>query len=327
MEKLVENKKILVTGGAGFIGSNLVEALLERDNEVTVLDNFATGKRENLTPFFENKKFRLIEGDIRDMETCREAVAGQDFVLHEAALGSVPRSIKNPMDSVSTNITGFVNMLFAAHEAGVKRFVYAASSSTYGDSEVLPKVEHRIGKPLSPYAITKYVDELFAENFHKIYGVDTIGLRYFNVFGRRQNPFGAYAAVIPKFVMSLMKHESPVINGDGTNSRDFTYIDNVIQANLRALAVENPEAVNQVYNVAFGERTTLNELFSYLRENLAEYDPEIAKIEPEYGPVRAGDIPHSLASIEKAANLLGYKPEYSVKKGLKEAAKWYFENL
>ena len=325
MEKLVEGKKILVTGGAGFIGSNLVEALLDRDNEVTVLDNFATGKRENLTPFFENKKFRLIEGDIRDMETCREAVAGMDYVLHEAALGSVPRSIKNPMDSVSTNITGFVNMLFAAHEAGVKRFVYAASSSTYGDSEVLPKVEHRIGKPLSPYAITKYVDELFAENFHKIYGVDTIGLRYFNVFGRRQNPFGAYAAVIPKFVMSLMKHESPVINGDGTNSRDFTYIDNVIQANLRALAVENPEAVNQVYNVAFGERTTLNELFSYLRENLAEYDPEIGKIEPQYGPPRAGDIPHSLASIEKAATLLGYKPEYSVKKGLKEATKWYYK--
>ncbi len=327
MEKLVENKKILVTGGAGFVGSNLVEALLERDNEVTVLDNFATGKMENLVPFLKNKSFKLIVGDIRDMEKCREAVAGQDYVLHEAALGSVPRSIKNPMDSVSTNITGFVNMLFAAHEAGVKRFVYAASSSTYGDSEVLPKVEHRIGKPLSPYAITKYVDELFAENFHKIYGVDTIGLRYFNVFGRRQNPFGAYAAVIPKFVMSLMKHESPVINGDGNYSRDFTYIDNVIQANLRALAVENPEAVNQVYNVAFGERTTLNELFGYLREDLAEFDPEIGKIEPQYGATRAGDIPHSLASIEKAAKLLGYKPEYSVKSGLKEATKWYYENL
>ena len=327
MEKLVENKKILVTGGAGFVGSNLVEALLERDNEVTVLDNFATGKMENLVPFLKNKSFKLIVGDIRDMEKCREAVAGQDYVLHEAALGSVPRSIKNPMDSVSTNITGFVNMLFAAHEAGVKRFVYAASSSTYGDSEALPKVEHRIGKPLSPYAITKYVDELFAENFHKIYGVDTIGLRYFNVFGRRQNPFGAYAAVIPKFVMSLMKHESPVINGDGNYSRDFTYIDNVIQANLRALAVENPEAVNQVYNVAFGERTTLNELFGYLREDLAEFDPEIGKIEPQYGATRAGDIPHSLASIEKASKLLGYKPEYSVKSGLKEATKWYYENL
>lgn len=327
MEKQIKNKRILVTGGAGFIGSNLVEALLELENEVTVLDNFSTGKRENITPFPANGAFRLIEGDIRDMETCREAVAGQDYVLHEAALGSVPRSIKNPMDSVSTNITGFVNMLFAAHEAGVKRFVYAASSSTYGDSEALPKVEDRIGKPLSPYAITKYVDELFAENFHKIYGVNTIGLRYFNVFGRRQNPFGAYAAVIPKFVMSMMKHESPVIYGDGSNSRDFTYIDNVIQANLRALATENPEAVNQVYNVAFGERTTLNELFSYLRENLAEYDPEIAKVTPEYGPARPGDIPHSLASIEKAVTLLGYKPEYSVKKGLKEASKWYFENL
>ena len=327
MKKIVKNSRILITGGAGFIGSNLVEKLLAQDNEVVVLDNFATGKRENLQPFANNKKFTLIEGDIRDMGMCRKAVDGIDYVLHEAALGSVPRSIKDPMTSTAVNILGFVNMLYAAQEAKVKRFVYAASSSTYGDSTALPKVEDKIGNPLSPYAITKYVDELYAKNFHDLYGIDTIGLRYFNVFGRRQDPCGAYAAVIPKFVMSLMKHESPVINGDGNYSRDFTYIDNVIQANLRALAVENPEAVNQVYNVAFGERTTLNELFGYLREDLAEFDPEIGKIEPQYGSTRAGDIPHSLASIEKAATLLGYKPEYSVKSGLKEATKWYFENL
>lgn len=327
MERQVRNARVLVTGGAGFIGSNLVEALLQQDNEVVVLDNFMTGKRENLAPFAGNPAFTLIEGDIRDIAMCRKAVDGMDYVLHEAALGSVPRSIKDPMTSTEVNIGGFVNVLFAAQEAKVKRFVYAASSSTYGDSKTLPKVEDKIGKPLSPYAITKYVDELFAENFSRLYGIETIGLRYFNVFGRRQDPCGAYAAVIPKFVMSLMQHESPVINGDGSYSRDFTYIDNVVQANQLALLTNQPKAVNQVYNVAFGERTTLNELFYSLRDNLAGFDPAIAAVEPTYGPNRAGDIPHSLACIDKARRLLGYAPEFSVKTGLAAAAKWYFENL
>ena len=321
------NCKILVTGGAGFIGSNLVEKLLELGNEITVLDNFATGKMQNLIPFFSNPKFQLIVGDIRNMDDCRKAVADKDYVLHEAALGSVPRSVKDPMTSTAVNILGFVNMLYAAREAKVKRFVYAASSSTYGDSKTLPKVEDKIGKPLSPYAITKYVDELYAGNFHDLYGIDTIGLRYFNVFGRRQDPFGAYAAVIPKFVMSLMKHESPVINGDGSYSRDFTYVDNVVQANIKALTVEKPEAVNQVYNVAFGERTTLNELFTYLRDDLSVFDVEIAKVNAVYGPTRVGDIPHSLACIDKTRTLLGYEPEYDVKTGLKEAVEWYIDNL
>ena len=327
MNKKVENSRILVTGGAGFIGSNLVETLLAQNNEVVVLDNFATGKRENIASFSGNPAFTLIEGDIRDMAMCRKAVDGMDYVLHEAALGSVPRSIKDPMTSTEVNISGFVNMLFAAQEAKVKRFVYAASSSTYGDSKALPKVEDKIGKPLSPYAITKYVNELYAENFSRLYGIETIGLRYFNVFGRRQDPHGAYAAVIPKFVISLMKHESHVINGDGNYSRDFTYVDNVVQANQLALLAEKPEAINQVYNVAFGERTTLNELFAYLRDDLAVFDPEITGIRPQYGPNRAGDIPHSLADINKGRMLLGYAPEYSVKAGLKEAAKWYFQNL
>ncbi|MFA6815641.1 MAG: SDR family oxidoreductase [Lentisphaeria bacterium] len=319
--------RVLVTGGAGFIGSNLVETLLNQNNEVIVLDNFATGKMENLLPFFGNKSFKLLVGDIRDIAMCRKAVSGVDYVLHEAALGSVPRSIKDPMTTTEVNISGFVNMLYAAQEAKVKRFVYAASSSTYGDSKALPKVEDKIGKPLSPYAITKYVDELFAENFSKLYGIETIGLRYFNVFGRRQDPYGAYAAVIPKFVMSLMKHESPVINGDGSYSRDFTYVDNVVQANQLALLAEKSEAINEVYNVAFGERTTLNELFAYLRENLAVLDPAIAKIEPQYGPNREGDIPHSLACIDKAKSMLGYAPQFSVKQGLKQATEWYYRNL
>jgi len=325
--EFIHDVKVLVTGGAGFIGSNLTDALLALGNDVTVLDNFSTGKRENLAHLAGNPAFTLIEGDIRDMETCRRAVAGKDFVFHEAALGSVPRSIKDPMTSTAVNILGFVNMLYASQEAGIKRFVYAASSSTYGDSKALPKVEDRIGKPLSPYAITKYVNELYAGNFHDLYGIDTIGLRYFNVFGRRQDPFGAYAAVIPKFVIALLKHEAPVINGDGSYSRDFTYVDNVIQANLRAMSVQDPAALNQVYNVAFGERTTLNELYAALRTNLAKFDPAIAAIEPKYGPNRAGDIPHSLASIEKAKTLLGYAPEFSAAAGLQQAAEWYFKNL
>lgn len=321
------NKNILVTGGAGFIGSNLCEELLNLGAKVTCLDNFSTGKRENLDAIISNPNFKLIEGDIRNLETCKEACENQDFVLHEAALGSVPRSINDPITSNDVNVGGFLNMLVAARDSGVKRFVYAASSSTYGDHEALPKIEERIGKPLSPYAITKYVNELYADVFKRIYDFDTVGLRYFNVFGRKQNPNGAYAAVIPKFVMQFMNHESPVINGGGEYSRDFTYIDNVILMNFLALTSENPEAQNQVYNTAFGERTTLNDLVKYLKEYLAELDPKIAEVEVIYGDYRKGDVPHSLASIDKAKNLLNYHPQYSMKDGLKEAVKWYWENL
>ena len=325
--KKLSNSSILVTGGAGFIGSNLVEKFLAQNNEVTVLDNFSTGKRENLAGFADCGNFHLIEGDIRDIDTCRKAVQDVEYVLHQAALGSVPRSVKDPMTSTHVNILGFVNMLYAAQEAKVKRFVYAASSSTYGDSRNLPKIEDVIGKPLSPYAITKYVNELYAENFHALYGVDTIGLRYFNVFGRRQDPFGAYAAVIPKFVMSLLRHEKVVINGDGSYNRDFTYIDNVLQANELALLAEDPAAVNTVYNVACGGRTSLNELYAMLKEFLSEEDPSLVAAEAVHGPVRSGDIPHSLADISKAARLLGYKPEFDVRSGLKEACRWYVKNL
>jgi UDP-N-acetylglucosamine 4-epimerase len=327
MKQILRDSKVLVTGGAGFIGSNLVESLLDNGNFVVCLDNFSTGKRENLVKFTENPNFKLIEGDIRNYSDCLKAVENIDIVFHEAALGSVPRSIKDPVTSTDVNIGGFVKMLFAARESGVKRFIYAASSSTYGDHPDLPKVEDKIGSPLSPYAITKYVDELFADNFSKSYGIDVIGLRYFNVFGRRQDPDGAYAAVIPKFVKMLMNHEVPLINGDGTVSRDFTYIDNVLQANHLAAVVQDREALNQVYNVAHGERTTLNQLFKMIRELAGSYDKKILSIEPLYGPARAGDIAHSLASIEKAKKLLGYSPELNVEKGLAEALKWYWNNL
>lgn len=322
-------RAILVTGGAGFIGSNLCEALLLHGDRVICMDNFATGHMENLIPLIERypDRFRLIVGDIRNMDDCCRAVEGVDYVLHEAALGSVPRSIKDPVTTNDVNIGGFLNMLIASRDAGVKRFVFAASSSTYGDSKTLPKVEEVIGKPLSPYAITKYVDELYADVFARTYGIEYIGLRYFNVFGRRQDPNGAYAAVIPLFVKKFMAHETPNINGDGEYSRDFTYIDNVIQMNLLALDAANPEAVNQIYNTAYGERTTLNQLIGYLREFLAELDPAIAAIEPTHGPIRTGDIPHSLASIEKARRLLGYEPRYSMREGLREAVKWYHKNL
>jgi UDP-N-acetylglucosamine 4-epimerase len=323
----IKNKKILVTGGAGFIGSNLCEVLLEKENKVICLDNFSTGKRKNIEIFQSNPNFTLIEGDIRELEDCLKACDGVEFVLHQAALGSVPRSISDPITTNDVNISGFLNMLVAARDKGVKRFVYAASSSTYGDSEALPKVEDVIGNPLSPYAITKYVNELYAEIFFKTYGLDTVGLRYFNVFGRKQDPDGAYAAVIPKFVKQLVNHETPVINGDGTFSRDFTYIDNVLQMNLLAISTTDKEALNTVYNVAFGQRATLNELVENLKLNLSEFDKKIADIKIKYGPERVGDIPHSLASIEKAKKLLGYNPIYSLKNGLQEATEWYWENL
>lgn len=320
-------KHILITGGAGFIGSNLTEYFLSKNYQVTCLDNFATGHRHNIEPFFENSNYTLIEGDIRDLETCHKAVTGVDYVLHQAALGSVPRSINDPITSNEVNVSGFLNMLVAARDAGVKRFVYAASSSTYGDSENLPKIEDIIGKPLSPYAITKYVNELYADIFSKTYGLSCIGLRYFNVFGRRQDPNGAYAAVIPLFVKQFMNHESPKINGTGDYSRDFTYIDNVIQMNERAMLTEKAEATNTVYNTAVGDRTTLNDLVKYLRTYLSEFDAEISNVEAIHGPNRVGDIPHSLASIEKAKRLLGYEPTHTIDKGLKEAVKWYWENL
>ena len=321
--------KVLVTGGAGCIGSNLCEHLLAHDYEVVCLDNFITGKIENLLPLLNqySTTFKLIVGDIRNISDCQKAVEGVDYVLHEAALGSVPRSVKDPVTTNDVNIGGFLNMLIAARDAGVKRLIYAASSSTYGDSKSLPKVEEVIGKPLSPYAITKYVNELYADVFARTYHMDCIGLRYFNVFGRRQDPFGVYAAVIPLFVKKLMAHESPVINGDGEYSRDFTYIDNVVQMNMLAMTSTNPEAVNQVYNTAFGERTTLNQLVGYLKEFLSEFDTEIAKVEVVHGPNRVGDIPHSLACIDKAKRLLHYNPQYSMRDGLKEAIKWYWDNI
>lgn len=322
--------KLLVTGGAGFIGSNLCEALLRRGHEVVCLDNFATGHMYNLIPLMEEfgNQFELIVGDIRNIEDCRKAVEGCEYVFHEAALGSVPRSIKDPATTNAVNISGFLNMIIASREAKVKRFMFAASSSTYGDSASLPKVEDVIGKPLSPYAITKYVDELYADVFARTYGdFEYIGLRYFNVFGRRQDPNGAYAAVIPLFVKKFLNHEAPNINGDGEYSRDFTYIDNVIEMNIRAMETTNPEAVNQIYNTAYGERTTLNQLVGFLKEFLSEHDPEVKSIEPTHGPNRAGDIPHSLASVDKARRLLGYDPQFSMRDGLKLACGWYVENL
>lgn len=320
----IKNQKILITGGAGFIGSNLCEYFLE-NNCVVCLDNFSTGYRHNIEGFLSNPKFTLIEGDIRDFKTCEKALVGVDFVLHQAALGSVPRSINDPITSNDVNVSGFLNMLVAARNANVKRFVYAASSSTYGDSESLPKIEEVIGNPLSPYAVTKFVNELYAAVFSKTYSIQTIGLRYFNVFGKNQDPNGAYAAVIPKFVAQFLNHESPVVNGDGNFSRDFTYIDNVIQMNELALLTDNPKAINTVYNTAFGERTTLNELVTTLKELLSIYDAKIAEVPIIYGDERIGDIPHSLASIEKAKKLLNYKPNFSMRAGLEETLKWYWE--
>jgi len=322
-------KKILVTGGAGFIGSNLCEALLKSGNSVVCLDNFSTGKRENISPLIEKfpQTFTLMEGDIRNLEDCKRAVVNVEYVFHEAALGSVPRSINDPITTNENNISGFLNMLVAARDAKVKRFIYAASSSTYGDSKELPKVEDVIGKPLSPYAVTKYVNELYADVFARTYGMECIGLRYFNVFGRRQDPNGAYAAVIPLFVKKLIAHEPITINGDGEFSRDFTYIDNVVHMNMLALETTNPTAINQVFNTACNEQTSLNQLVAYLKEFLSEFDIEIRNVKVIHGENRVGDIPHSLASIDKAKTLLGYKPLYTVREGLKEAVNWYWENL
>jgi UDP-N-acetylglucosamine 4-epimerase len=327
MNREVNGRKVLITGGAGFIGSNLVESMLNCGNYVVCLDNFSTGKRENLKGFMNNPDFKLIEGDIRNYLDCEKSVDGIDLVFHQAALGSIPRSIKDPVTSTDVNIGGFVKMLYASKEAKVKRFIYAASSSTYGDHPDLPKVEDKIGKPISPYGITKYVDELFAANFATTYNIEVIGLRYFNVFGRRQDPQGAYAAVIPLFVKMLMHHESPVINGDGLYSRDFTYIDNVLQANHLAALTQNQSALNQVYNVAHGERTNLNELFELVKKLIGNFDSEVLNIKPVYGPTRAGDMPHSMASIEKAKRLLEYKPTHTVQEGMFEAINWYRANL
>jgi UDP-N-acetylglucosamine 4-epimerase len=296
------------------------------NNKVVCLDNFTTGKRANLTSFLNHPNFTLIEGDIRNLQDCMSATNEVDYVLHQAALGSVPRSIKDPITSNEVNVGGFLNMLVASRDHGVKRFIYAASSSTYGDSESMPKVEEVIGKPLSPYAVTKYVNELYAEIFSTTYGLETIGLRYFNVFGKKQDPNGAYAAVIPKFISQLIQLESPVINGDGSYSRDFTYIDNVIQANLLSMTAAQ-KAVNTVYNVAFGDRNTLNDLMRYLKELLSVYNPAIEDVAVVYGAKRTGDIPHSHASIAKAQKALQYHPQYSLQQGLKEAIQWYWEDL
>ena len=319
--------KILITGAAGFIGSNLCEYFVGKGHDVLGLDNLATGHMSNIEPLQEKDNFTFIKGDIRDIDTCHKAVSGRDYVLHQAALGSVPRSIKDPITSNDVNVGGFLNMLVACKDAGVKKMVYAASSSTYGDSKSMPKVEEVIGKPLSPYAITKYVNELYADVFYKTYGLNTIGLRYFNVFGRKQDPNGAYAAVIPLFTKQLMNKQSPTINGDGTYSRDFTYIDNVIQANEKAMLADHPEAVNTVFNVAYGDRTDLNMLIDLLKQSLSKHDKSILDVETIYGPLRAGDVPHSLASIDKAKRLLGYQPQFNLKAGLDEAVDWYWSNL
>lgn len=316
----------LITGGAGFIGSNLVEYLLKFGaGKVRILDNFSTGKRHNIAPFFLHSNFELIEGDIRNIDSCRDAMKGIDYVLHQAALGSVPRSVADPSTTNEVNISGFLNVLIAARDAKVKRVIYAASSSTYGDSAVLPKMEDVIGKPLSPYAVTKLVNELYAGVFAKTFQMELIGLRYFNVFGPRQDPDGEYAAVIPKFISTLMQLQPPLINGDGSVSRDFTFVENIVQINIRAVFTQNPDAVNQVFNAACGYSITLLELLYLIRKNLSLYNPDILDIQPLYGPVRVGDIAHSLACIDKAQELLDYHPQFSVVQGIKESVKWYHE--
>jgi UDP-N-acetylglucosamine/UDP-N-acetylgalactosamine 4-epimerase len=323
----------LITGVAGFIGSNLLETLLDHDQLIIGLDNFATGHQHNLDQVKaivgENKwaNFKFINGDIRNLTDCHQACEGVDFVLHQAALGSVPRSLEDPINTNTANIDGFLNILVAARDAKVKRFVYAASSSTYGDHPGLPKVEDKIGKPLSPYAVTKYVNELYADVFARCYGLESIGLRYFNVFGPRQDPDGAYAAVIPKWIAAMVRNEDLYINGDGETSRDFCYIKNVVQANLKAATTENDSAINQIYNIAVGDRTTLNQLLEFIRENLATHFKHLEDFKPIYRDFRAGDVRHSLADISKAQTLIAYAPTYHVHEGLTEALDWYLENL
>lgn len=320
-------RKILVTGGAGFIGSNLCEELVKKGNYVVCLDNFSTGHIENIQGLLDNNRFKLIEGDIRNLDTCLKAVNGVDVVFHEAALGSIPRSIDDPITTNAVNISGFLNMLVAAKNAKIDRFIFAASSSAYGDNETIPKVEDTIGKPLSPYALTKYVDELYAHVFSITYGLKYIGIRYFNVFGRRQDPNSAYAAVIPLFIKKLLKHEQPIINGDGSNSRDFTYIDNIIHINMLALETLPPKAFNQIYNGAGGENTSVLELEQLITKNLSAYDNCIDCIVPIFGPNRIGDVKHSKASISKARELLGYTPVCTFEDGLKKTIYWYLTNL
>ncbi len=327
MPRQLKNSKVLITGGAGFIGSNLCDSFLETGNSVKCLDNLSTGNKENISHLFSDGKFSFIEGDIRDFETCKKAMDGVDIVLHQAALGSVPRSINDPLTTNAVNITGFLNMLHAAKESGVKRVVYAASSSTYGDSRELPKVEEHIGMPLSPYAVTKYVNELYAHVYGNLFEMEIIGLRYFNVFGKRQTPNGAYAAAIPRFVEAFIKHQSPTIHGDGLQTRDFTYIENVIQMNHLAAIVGKKEALNQVYNAAYGERTTLLDLIETIRMSLIPFDAKIADVALEYGPSRAGDVRDSLADVSKAKELLGYEPTHSLKEGIVEAIEWYWHSL
>ncbi len=326
-EMTTNNTKILITGGAGFIGSNLCEYFVENGYDVVCLDDLSTGFYENIASLTALPNFTFIEGDIRDLETCKTAVSGCQYVMHQAALGSVPRSIKDPITTNEVNIGGFLNMLVAARDEKVNRFIFAASSSTYGDSDQLPKIEENIGKPLSPYAITKYVNELYADVFYKTYGLNYIGLRYFNVFGKRQTPNGAYAAVIPKFVSQFINGEAPIINGDGSFSRDFTYIKNVIQMNELAMQTENKAALNQIYNTAFGENTSLNELVDLLKMELSTFDKRILEVDAIHGSERMGDIPHSLASIEKAKKLLTYNPQFSITDGIKESIGWYWEFL
>ncbi|MCK9498257.1 MAG: SDR family oxidoreductase [Bacteroidales bacterium] len=323
----IKNSKVLITGGAGFIGSNLIEKLLRQNNYIVCLDNFSTGKKENINQFIENKNFKLINADIRDLTACKNACERIDIVLHHAALGSVPRSITDPISSNEVNITGFLNMLVAARDNKVKRFVYASSSSVYGDNPCLPKLEENIGNALSPYAVTKNVNEMYAKVFSDLYGLETIGLRYFNVFGKNQDPESVYAAVFPKFIKQLINLQSPTIHGDGGQSRDFTFIENVIQANELAATNNNPKAINTVYNIAYGEANNLNEITNLLINLLAKFKPEIAGIKPIHGPERQGDIKNSLASIEKAKTLLNYKPKFDVKRGLELTVKWYYENL
>lgn len=320
---MLRSSRVLITGGAGFIGSNLIEAFLKGENHVVCLDDLSTGKKENITEFLSHKNFTFIQGDIRSLDLCKKACEGVEVVFHHAALGSVPRSIKDPIASSEVNIMGFLNILTASRDAKVKRLIYASSSSVYGDDETLPKIEVKIGEPLSPYAITKRTNELFAENFSRLYGVETIGLRYFNVFGKKQDPNGAYAAVIPKFISALIKIESPVINGNGTISRDFTYVDNVVKANQLSALASIPEQ-SAIFNIACGNSTSINDLYLILKNELANYNPKIASIEPIYGASRQGEILHSNADITKAIKALGYFPEISVREGLKETVKHYW---